>query len=200
MKKIALSLLLFGFTAYANKPLCFGDTKEITIPTTKYTMTTRGEVLNAGNKFANLPLPKGFAGECIVTAPIKTDVLVILSMGAKDYDEKNAFVFRISNKETKVLWSQNLKKVVQPHLPFVNDKHVIIPAFGEVISLNPETGNIRWKFGNPDTEGVDFKKISLTGTTLQIEGSKSVDSDAGNIKFDLNLQDGKLIPPKKAAP
>lgn len=194
------SLLLFGFYAQANKPNCFGDSKEMNIPLTKYMFTTRGEVLNNGSKFANLPLPKGFFGECVVATPLKSDVLVVLSMGAKDYDEKNAFVFRISTKETKVLWSQLVKKSVQPNMPFVNDKVVVLPAIGEVIALNPETGNIRWRFSNPESDGVDFKKLTLVGSTLQAEGTKSSENETTPFRFDINIQDGKLVPPKKVGP
>lgn len=196
-KSVFYSMLLLGLCAQANKPTCFENKKELVIPTTKYTLTTRGEVLNANQKFANLPLPKGFSGECLITAPIKNDTLVILSMEAKDYDEKNAFVFRVSNKETKILWSQLIKKPTQPHLPFVNEKIVVIPSIGQATALNPETGSIRWAFNSKEAEGVDFKKFTQSGAILQVEGTKVSSGETVPTKFDLNIYDGKILPPKK---
>ena len=114
---LPFSLLFFCLNAFANKIACFEEKKEMMIPQTKFTLTTRGEVLNGSQKFANLPLPKGFLGECLLATSIKTDTLVILSMGAQDYDKKNAFIFRLSNKDTKILWSQHIKNPVQPLMP-----------------------------------------------------------------------------------
>lgn len=196
MKNFLLTFLLFfGLYAQANKPVCFGKTKEMLIPNTKYTLTTRGVLLNGTQKFANLILPVGFYGECLVTTPLKTDTLVILSLDARDYDQKNALVFRISSKSPKVLWHHLIKKSVEPRIPFINERVLAIPTLGEIIALNPDSGRVRWRFGNNETEGVDFKKFSLDGNTLQVEGTNV--SEESISKFEINIHNGKLIPPKK---
>lgn len=194
----AFFLSLFSISAWASKPTCFEEKKELLIPNTKLTLTIRGEVLNGTQKFANLPLPKGFQIECLITAPIKTDLLVILSMSALDYDKKNAFVFRVSTKDSKVIWSQPLNNPVQPHLPLITEKIVVVPTLGEAVALNPETGGIRWKFSRPETETVDFKKISLHGTaTLLAEGAMTIAGEVTPAKFEISIYDGKIILPKK---
>ncbi len=193
-----LLLLFLSLCAEANKVTCFEDKKEMLIPNTKYTLTHRGELLNGTQKFANLPLPKGFLAECLLSSSIKTDALVILSMSAKDYDKKSTFVFRISQKDSKVLWSQLLSNPAQPSPAFINDKIVAVPTLGQVVGLNPETGNIRWKFGNAETEAFDFHKISIQGTsTLVAEGTMTGAGVRTNSQYEINLFDGKLLPPKK---
>lgn len=198
MKSFGLiPILFFGLCAYANKPNCFEAKQDLIIPGTKYTMTLRGEIRNGNQKFANLPLPKGFLGECVVASSYKTtDTLAVLSLDAIDYDEKDTFIFRISSKEPKVLWSQHLKKRTDPRLPFMNDKVILVPAMGEIISINPDTGGIRWRFGNKDTEGVNFTKISVLNFTVHAEGTKRTVDGESTMKYEISIGDGKLIPPK----
>ncbi len=193
-------LLLISVCAFANKPTCFDEKKEMVIPQTKFTLTTRGEISNGTQKFANLPLPKGFIGDCLIATPIKSDILVILSLDAQDYDKKNAFVFRVSNKDSKVLWSQLIKNPVEPHLPFINEKVIIVPTVGEAIAINPEVGGIRWRFGKTETDTVDFKRFSINGAVVTAEGTTLVAGKSTINKYELNVWDGKLLPPKKLAP
>ncbi len=192
--------LLISVCAFANKPTCFEEKKEMVIPQTKFTLTTRGEISNGTQKFANLPLPKGFIGECLIATPIKSDILVILSLDAQDYDKKNAFVFRVSNKDSKVIWSQLIKNPVEPYLPFINEKVIIVPTVGEAVAINPEVGGIRWRFGSTETDTVDFKRFSINGAVVTAEGTTFVAGKSTNNKYELNVWDGKLLPPKKLAP
>jgi hypothetical protein len=184
-------LLCLSLCAQAQESICFNQKNELALPTTNFILTSRGEILNSGQKFANLPLPHGFVIECVSAVGFKNDSVVVLSISAKDYDKKNAFIFRLTNKDPKVLWTQQFKKTVIPHAPFATDKYLIVPLLGEIASLKPETGNIRWTFSSPETDGIEFKRLSLQIHTLSAEGSRP------NEKIELNILDGKLISPQK---
>jgi hypothetical protein len=180
--------------AQGHDKMCFDEKKEITLAGSKFSITSRAEIFSNGQKIAGLSLPKGFKPVCVVSSTFKTDLIIFLSLAATDYDEQRGFIFRLATKESKIMWTSVIKNKVEPYSPFTNEKLLIVPAHGEVVSFNPDLGSVRWTFKNNDTEGVNFKKITLQGNILQLESEAY--AAAPTPKFDVYV-DGKPVPPKK---